>query len=182
MPPRDALDALGALSRSILPSDFRQTVEKLGLYMHGADRPLTPHDIEACAPQSADVDLDDMIAVVATGEVDRIGPTLRTLYDQGVLPVALCIGAMRHFRRLHVVASDPGGVGSGVGKLRPPVFGPRRDQMARQASLWGRDGLERALAVLTDTDLTLRSASRAPDRAVMERALIRLSMMVARRQ
>ena len=103
-----------------------------------------------------------MIAVVAGGAVHDIGPTLRDLYAQGVAPVTLCIGAMRHFRRLHQVASDPGGPGQGVGKLRPPVFGPRRDALARQASTWGRDRLERALTALTETDLAMRSASHAP--------------------
>jgi DNA polymerase-3 subunit delta len=37
--------------------------------------------------------------------------------------------------------------------------------------------LEGALSLLMETDLTLRSSSRAPAMAVMERALIRLSMM-----
>ena len=37
--------------------------------------------------------------------------------------------------------------------------------------------LEQALEVLIDTDLTLRSTSRAPTMAVMERALIRLAML-----
>jgi DNA polymerase-3 subunit delta len=84
---------------------------------------------------------------------------------------------MRHFRRLHAAASDPGGVQSGIGRLRPPVFGPRRDKMARQAGNWGRDRLERALVTLTETDLQLRSAHPAPPHAVMERALIRLAML-----
>ena len=106
-----------------------------------------------------------------------MGPALRGLTAQGVAPVTLCIGATRYFRRLHQVASDPGGAAAGVGRLRPPVFGPRRDRLVRTASDWGRDRLERALATLTDTDLQLRSASTAPQQALMERALIRLAMM-----
>ena len=61
--------------------------------------------------------------------------------------------------------------------MRPPVFGPRRDRMLRQAQGWGMRRLEQALEVLVDTDLTLRSTSRAPTMAVMERALIRLAML-----
>jgi DNA polymerase-3 subunit delta len=105
---------------------------------------------------------------------------LRNLYAQGVTPVTLCIGAMRHFRRLHVVASDPGGPAAGAGRLRPPVFGPRRDKIVRQAGQWGRDRLEKALTALTDVDLQLRSASTAPQNALMERTLIRLAMMARR--
>ena len=49
--------------------------------------------------------------------------------------------------------------------------------MTRQAQSWGMRALEDALRHLVDTDLALRSSSRAPAAAVMERALIRLAMM-----
>ena len=177
IPNRDVMDAIMALSQTLEPGDFRQTIEKVSLYKRGDTTDLTVEDINACAPSGAEVDIDDILDVVTFGRSDQIGPTLRNLYAQGVTPVALCIGAMRHFRRLHVVASDPGGPGLGVGKLRPPVFGPRRDKIARQAGSWGRDRLERALTALTDTDLQLRSASAAPQPALMERTLIRLAML-----
>ena len=177
IPNREVMDAIMALAHSVTPGDFRQTIEKLGLYKRGDPDPLTIEEIGLLAPQSADVDVDDILAVVADGQSQRIGPVLRDLYAQGVLPITLCIGAMRHFRQLHVVASDPGGPGQGIGRLRPPIFGPRRDRLMRQASHWGRDRLEKALMALTDTDLTMRSASHAPQQALMERTLIRLAMM-----
>ncbi|WP_394151826.1 DNA polymerase III subunit delta [Loktanella salsilacus] len=177
IPNRDVMDAIMAMAHSLTPGDFRQTIEKLGLYKLGDPEPLSVADVALLAPQSADVDVDDILVVVAEGNSQMIGPVLRDLYAQGVLPITLCIGAMRHFRQLHVVASDPGGPGQGIGRLRPPVFGPRRDRLVRQASQWGRDRLERAIAALTDTDLTMRSASHAPQQALMERTLIRLAMM-----
>ncbi|WP_386679501.1 DNA polymerase III subunit delta [Loktanella sp. R86503] len=177
IPNRDVMDAIMAIAHSLTPGDFRQTIEKLGLYKLGDPEPLSVADVALLAPQSADVDVDDILVVVAEGNSQMIGPVLRDLYAQGVLPITLCIGAMRHFRQLHVVASDPGGPGQGIGRLRPPVFGPRRDRLVRQASQWGRDRLERAIAALTDTDLTMRSASHAPQQALMERTLIRLAMM-----
>lgn len=176
-PDRDVMNALMALAGTLEPGDFRQTLEKLGLYKRGDESPTTVDDLAACAPQSAEVDVDDVLDVVTTGAADQIGPLLRNLYAQGVTPVTLCIGTMRHFRRLHSVASDPGGPGAGVGRLRPPVFGPRRDKIARQAGQWGRDRLEKALTALTDTDLQLRSANTAPQSALMERTLIRLAML-----
>ena len=106
-----------------------------------------------------------------------VGPLMRRLEGQGVNPVSLSIAAMRHFRTLHAAASAPGGPAEGIARMRPPVFGPRRDRMLRQAQTWGMHRLETALGILTDTDLTLRSASRAPAMAVMERALIRLAML-----
>ena len=179
-PNRDVMDTLMSLANALEPGDFRQTVEKVSLYKRGDDSPLSIEDIMANAPQSAEVDVDDVLEVVATGQADQLGPLLRNLYAQGVAPVTLCIGAMRYFRRLHVVASDPGGAAAGAGRLRPPVFGARRDKIVRQASNWGRDRLERALTALTDVDLQLRSANRAPANALMERTLIRLAMMARR--
>ena len=49
--------------------------------------------------------------------------------------------------------------------------------MLRQAQAWRIYRLEQALTLLTDTDLQLRSSSRAPQMALMERALIRLAML-----
>ena len=167
-------------ARSI-PGDFRQTIEKLALYKIGDDSPLSPQDIAACAPASTEADLDDILDIVAGGRTGEIAPVLRRLRAQGVQPVGLCIGAARHFKALYTAAADPGGPAKGIGKLRPPVFGPRRDRMLRQAEHWGAARLEQALTILTETDLTLRSAAqRAPEMALVERALIRLAMLAAR--
>ena len=175
--PGDAMAALTELSRTIDPGDFRQTLEKFALYKLGDDTPLTPAEVALSAPLSIEAGLDDVLNIAAEGRAHEIGPVLRRLQAQGVGPVGLCIGATRHFRTLHIVASDPGGAGAGIGKLRPPVFGPRRDRIQRQASAWGMHKLERALSLLLDTDLTLRSTAEVPEMAVMERALLRLAWM-----
>ena len=177
---RDAMEALLALSRALEPGDFRQTVEKLGLYKRGDETPVSVADIEACAPTSIEADLDDVLNIVAEARAVEIGPIMAKLVAQGTNPVTLCIGATRHFRTLHAAASDPGGPSTGVQRLRPPVFGSRRDRVIRQASKWGLARLETALTVLTDTDLQLRSSSRAPQMALIERAFIRLAMLAAR--
>lgn len=173
----DASSALNELSRTIDPGDFRQTLEKIALYKLGDDTPLTPEEVELSAPSSVEAGIDDVLNIAAEGKAHKVGPVLRRLEAQGANAVGLCIGATRHFRILHTVASDPGGAGSGIGKLRPPVFGPRRDRIQRQASGWGMHKLERALALLLNTDLTLRSTTQVPDMAVMERALLRLAWM-----
>jgi DNA polymerase-3 subunit delta len=178
----EAMRDLVALAQTLDPGDFRQTVEKLVLYKLGDPVPVTGEDIEACAPASTEAAIDDVLNVVAEAQPAEIGPVMARLQAQGVQGVALCIGAMRHFKTLYAVASHPGGPGEGIGRLRPPVFGPRRDRILRQAQSWGAVKLQDALTLLTDTDLQLRSAGRtAPDMALVERALIRLAMMAARR-
>lgn len=174
---RDARNALAALSRTIDPGDFRQTIEKLGLYMASEAAEVSVEDVAACAPQSAEAELDTLLAIVAEGQTAQIADILRRLYAQGTNPVTLCIGAMRHFRILHKAASDPGGAAAGIERLRPPIYGDRRNAMTRHAGTWGRDRLEKALSLLIETDLQLRSASTAPQHALVERALIRLAMI-----
>ena len=173
----DALSALTDLSRAVDPGDFRQTLEKIALYKLNDPAPLSPDDVARLSPASLEAGLDDVLNIAAEGKAHDIGPVLRRLEAQGVGPVGLCIGATRHFRTLHRVAADPGGPGTGIGKLKPPVFGPRRDRIQRQASAWGMHKLERALELLLDTDLTLRSTAQVPEMAVMERALLRLAWM-----
>ncbi|MDJ0628098.1 MAG: DNA polymerase III subunit delta [Rhodobacter sp.] len=178
-----AMADLTALSRQLDPGDLRQTIEKLALYKLNDPAPVNSADIEACAPSTAEAALDDVLNVVAEARTAEIGPLMQKLAGQGIQPVALCIGATRHFRTLHAATCDPGGAGAGIAKARPPVFGPRRDRMLRQAQGWGRPKLEEALQLLTDTDLHLRSAAqRAPQMALVERTLIRLSMLAAARR
>ncbi|MCV6586658.1 MAG: DNA polymerase III subunit delta [Marinibacterium sp.] len=176
--PGDSLAALTDLAGDLGPGDFRQLLDKIALYKRGDPAPLSLDDIQACAPASTEAGLDDLIHVVAEARSDQVGPLLRRLQGQGVNAVTLCIAVTRHFRQLYTAASAPGGAANGIGALRPPVYGKRRDRMLRQAQNWGAHRLETALTVLTDTDLQLRSAGQtAPAMAVMERALIRLSML-----
>ncbi|SDD95411.1 DNA polymerase III, delta subunit [Paracoccus isoporae] len=175
--PQPAMRDLLALSRALDPGDFRQTVEKIGLYKHGDDSALSPEEIALMAPSTIDAEVDELIDAVAEGKSDRFGQLMRRIEGQGIAPVTICIAALRHFRALHAASADPGGAQAGLSRLRPPVFGPRRDRMARQVQGWGMRNLEEAIHHLLDTDLQLRSASRAPQMALIERALIRLSMM-----
>jgi len=176
--PSDSMSALTDIANDIGPGDFSRMVEKLSLYKHGDSTPLSLEDIQAVAPQSTEAALDDVLNVVAEGRTPEIGPLMGRLQAQGTNAVTLCIGATRHFRTLYTVAAAPGGPAQGIGALRPPLYGKRRDRVLRQAQNWGAERLQKALTLLTDTDLQLRSAGQtAPALALMERALIRLSML-----
>lgn len=177
---QSAMTDLMALSKELDPGDFRQTVEKIALYKYDDATPLSPEDVAASAPASIEADVDDVLNIVADGRAAELGPMMRRIEGQGVAPVTLTIQSLRHFRALHAAASDPAGPASGIARMRPPIFGPRRDRMQRQAGNWGMFRLEEAVKLLVETDLTLRSSSRAPQMAVIERALMRLAMMARR--
>ncbi|MEM9754908.1 MAG: DNA polymerase III subunit delta [Pseudomonadota bacterium] len=169
--------AVEALARGLGLGDFRQTLEKLAVYALSADAPLGADDVAAVAPATREAALDDVIDAVAAAKPSAIGPLLVRLGQQGVAPVTLCLAAQRHFRALYAAAIHAQGPAQGLAAQRPPVFGPRRDRMIAQVRAWGQDRLEFALRLLIETDLVLRSTSRAPQMAVIERALIRLAML-----
>ena len=173
----DAKKDLIALGRSLDPGDFQQTCEKLSLYKYKDESVITSTDINLCAPVTVDAALDEAIHIIADARSDEVGPMLSRLFGQGMNPTTLCIAVTRHFRNLHSAASHPSGPDVALSRARPPVFGLRKDRMVRQVRLWGGMRLEKALGVLTDTDLSLRSSSKAPAHAMLERAFIRISMM-----
>ncbi|MEM9012721.1 MAG: DNA polymerase III subunit delta [Pseudomonadota bacterium] len=174
---REGRDELLALGQTLPPGDFAQLLEKLALYTRGQETEIGPEDIAAVAPPALDADIDTAISAVAAGDAGRVGTEMRRLALQGVAPTTLCIGVARHFRQLHGAASDPAGPGAALSRARPPVFGPRRDRMAAEARGWGPARLERALHLLLEADLSLRSTTAAPAAALLERALIRIAML-----
>ena len=173
----DAMQEITGFAQVLDPGDFRQTLEKLSLYKLGDTTPVSMQDVLDCAPATTEAALDDVLNCVAEARQGDIGPIMRKLAAQGVQPVGICIGATRHFRTLHGAASAPGGAAAGMSSMRPPVFGPRRDRMIKQAQGWGVRKLETALQMLTEADLGLRSTANAPQIAAMERVLIRLAML-----
>ncbi len=160
-----------ALALALTPGDFAQVLTKLSLYANGEE--ATSGMLALAAPATVDAQTDEIVAAAADGRPAAIGPLMARLGGQGVAAVTLAIHATRHFQQLHAAS-----VGGGVGALRPPLYGPRRDAAERQARAWGTHRLEAALDLLMETDLALRASARAPAAAVMERALIRLAMMV----
>jgi len=175
--PGEALEALEALARELDPGDFRQTVEKVALFKHGDPAPLTGGEIAQLAPATVEAAVDDMVALAAERNAAAIPAMMQRLSGQGVNPVTLCLAAERQFRALHALVTDPGGPSAGIGRLRPPVFGPRRDRLLAQARGWTGAQIEQALTLLFEADLALRSSPRVPAMAILERALVRLAML-----
>lgn len=178
---REAMGALEELARALTPGDFRQTLEKVALYKLDDPEPLTPDEVELNAPASIEAEMDEIFHVLAEGRTEQIAPVMARLSAQGVAPVTLLIMGTRHFRTLYAIASAHGGPSQGIQRLRPPLFGPRRDRMLRQAQSWSVIRLEDALGVFMETDLALRSAGqKAPAEALVERAFVRLAYMARR--
>ena len=179
--PAETLRDLLALGQTLEPGDFRQTLTRIALYKFNDPEPLSPAELAMLAPQGTEAAIDGLLDAVADGRPGEVPALMARLGGQGVAPVTLCIGAMRHFRMLHRLSADPRGPAQAVAGLRPPVFGPRRDRLLRQAQRWPLERVETALGELTTTDLSLRSSTRAPVQALIERCMMRLASMAARR-
>ncbi|MDT0681826.1 DNA polymerase III subunit delta [Roseicyclus sp. F158] len=174
----EAMADLEALGGALDPGDFRQTLERLGLYKLGDATPLSSDDIAAIAPATVEAGVDELIGCTFDGAVDRIGPLVARLSGQGQNATSLVIAGLRHARALLAAKANPQGPASALARARPPVFGPRRDRMIRQATDWRLVRLETAVRLLVDTDLALRSAGQtAPQMAQAERVFIRLAML-----
>jgi len=180
LPDGPVMQDLVTLGRALDPGDFRQTVEKLALYKVSDETPLSAADIAACAPATMEVAVDDVVNLAAEGQVDALCAALPQLVAQGANPTSLCIAATRHFRTLHAASCNAQGAEQGLSRARPPVFGPRRDRMARQIRHWCSAKLEGLLRIIMETDLSLRSSQPGPAHALVERMFIRIAMLHGR--
>ena len=172
---------LSALAQAISPLELGQVMEKLALLKGRDGQAITPEDVQACAPATSEVQIDQLVELVASRDADRVGPAFSQVVGRGNSPVSICIAATRFFRRIHQVACDPAGPEAGVTRLRPPVLGPRRDRMLAHANRWGTRGAEAAIRELIMTDRLLRSGRKYPAKEFVEHALIRVAMMRSRR-
>lgn len=160
---------LAGLAQVLEPGDFRQTIEKLDLYTWGREDEVTAEDVAACAPLSWEADLDTLADAVMDRDEPRVAGLLSRLQAQGVTPVSVVITLGRRVRQLHQIAADPQARVFARGGFR------RRDLMARQAREWGVQALGRALSLVVECDLQLRSGGRLPEAALVERLVIRLA-------
>ncbi|MCH8168139.1 MAG: DNA polymerase III subunit delta [Proteobacteria bacterium] len=157
-----------------------QLIEKISVFALDRDQPLGQAELAPLLPAAADSELDRLVVAVAEGRAEAVGPLIGRLAAAGIGVAGMLIATGRHFRQLLALAAARDGIDSALGRLRPPAFGPRRRALAAQTRRWGPGRLETANRLLFRADRTLRSAGGRPDRALVERCLIRLAMMAAR--
>jgi DNA polymerase III subunit delta len=176
LPDRDTFAEIEALAAALDPGDFAQFLGKLALYKRGDPTPLGAADIAACAPPAGDAEIDEVVALAADGAAGRVAAAFRGLAARGN-PTGLTIAAGRYFRTLHAAACAADGPDAALARARPPVFGPRRARMATQARALGQAELEKALTLIMDAELSLRSPRPLPGGALVERLFVRLAML-----
>lgn len=178
----EAVAGLETLARSLDAAGMRDLITRLALYRLGDDEPISAGDVALCAPGAGDVDIDDGVDAVIEGRPEAVGPILARMRAQGRSATSLAIGAARRLRVMHGVLADAEhhGADAALKRVRPPVFGPRRDALARACRVWTSPAVEAGLKVLLETDDQLRRSAPGSGYATLERAFLKLSLTAAR--
>ena len=156
-----APDALAFLSEH-LGGDrgmTRAEAEKLALYCVG-QKSVSKADAMAAIGDSAAVGLDDAVLGAFDGDLGRLSRALARLRGEGMSPVAILSAAQRHCQRLQlVVQAVAAGTqpAAAVRALKPPVYFDTAASFERQARRWSLALVGRALGLLTEADLRVRS-------------------------
>jgi len=171
----DAMKLLVAVVEEQEPSTIKSLIEKLALYKYEDLAPLSEEEISACVPEFGEAGLDKLLEAVADRKLEEVGLLYRKLSKQDSEPVRVCLFSKRKFRNILTVASHASGPEAGLSKIKPPLFGPRRNNILRQSRLWGASGAEWALLELTKVDQIIRGSGTKPVEVIMERTLHRIA-------
>ena len=177
----DAEAALGAMSREMDRVQVTQLVETLALFGMARAEPLTEDEVIALSPAGSDLAVDRLVDAVASGRPTDVGPLLGRTMGSGSASTQTTILLGRHFRQLLALLVAADGPEAAINRMRPPLFGPRRNALLAQVRNWSQDRVESAIHLLQETERTLRSPGTRPNRAIVERCLLRIAMMGARR-
>ena len=174
----DAARALGDVLQGVGHGEAMRFAEVLSLAAADNDT-ITAEDVIASAPPAAEADFEAGIQAVTQGRARE----LPGLFDRFEAQAASLPGLVRiltmHMARLHRAQSlmaDGMDANTAMGKLRPPVFWKTRDSFAAQLRAWPRPAVEDAFAQLASLEGTLRSGASLPERALIERTLMRIAM------
>ena len=143
----------------------RGEIDKLMLAMMGQKR-ITLADVMANLGDTASLALDDLLAAVAEGQQSRLDVLLERAFQAGETPVGIVRAALRHFQRLHLVASQ----GGDLSVLRPPPFPRQAESLRRHLSLWPLPKLSQALERLLEAEIHCKTTG-LPDTIICARIL-----------
>ena len=171
----EAVQELLERGEELPPVVLEQLLRNLALFKMDDSGPVSRDDVRAVAPETVDGSIENLIEQVAERQVEGICRAFRSLSGRNQNAVPILIHANRVFRTILQVASDPSGPNQGIARLKPPVFGKKRDNLVRQARVWGVAGSEAALQEILETDRLVRSGARVPQLATVERVLLRIA-------
>jgi len=174
---RQALAALLGSDRLVTRSELN----KLRLYVGDAGH-IDIDDVEAVIGDSSALQTDQVVDMVAGGNLDGLEAQFRRLIAAGSAPDMVVMAALRHFQMLDAARAqhDRGEAADQiVSRLRPPIYFKRRGLVSRQINLWQTSGIRRAQEILNAAVFDVR---RHPELAfaAAHNALLRVAAFARR--
>jgi DNA polymerase III subunit delta len=154
----------------------RRELEKLALFA-GPRGQVGLAEAVASVGDNAALTIDDIIFAVAEGDAAGLERSLLRAFSEGEMPITVLRAAMRHFQRLHLVASQ---IAAGMSEdealktLRPPLFFKVQERFKRQMRLWTAQHAAKALERLTRAELNAKRSA-LPAETICRDALLQIA-------
>jgi len=160
----------------------RGELEKLALYAGGvpgdtAARTVTLEDAMACIGDSAGMSLDLVAHAAANGDSAGLDRSLQRAFNEGISPIGILRGVVRHLERLHLALGmvDRGdSFDQALSKLRPPVIYKFKSAFLGHMKRWQPGRLGQALELVTEAEIDCKTTG-FPAAAGCHRALMRVA-------
>lgn len=165
----------------------RSELEKLFLYM-GPPSPdkerilISVDDVRACLIDGLGDVMDDTAAACADGRPTALSDALFRAESAGASPIGILRVLHRQFSRLLDArrrVDNGASPADAMKSLKPPVFYAEKRAFEALLRDWQTPKLAAAQRMLTETELEAKRTG-APQRELVERAALRLSMMAKR--
>ena len=176
-------DALDLLVARLGPDRdlVRGELAKLVLYCEGPN--VSADDVLAVVGDGAEASLEAVAFAACDGDYAVLDRAWVRAVGDGLAPVALLRGALRHVGRLHLARAHLAeglDAKQAMERLRPPVFFRLVDRFRRQLSAWDDARLAAALDQLIEAEIACKTTG-APDEMLAYRALANVAR-IARKQ
>src|ERR687886_1893354 len=147
-------------------------IEKLALYV--GQRKATREDVEALCAPDVQSNIFAFVDSLAAGDRGKALKLLENLVDTGEPPLRLTYMMRRQFRlvaRARTLFERGAAQGEAARALKVPPFVARK--LAEQATRFGEEDLERALALVLDLERGLKGGSDLGDELQVELAVLK---------
>ena len=155
----------------------RTEIEKLVVYS-GENENILLSDVEAIIGDSGAISIEEICYCAGDGNIigfrEEPVPRVRT---EGINSITVLRSVMRHFLKLHLVASqfnDGGALDQSIKLLKPPMVFLFLNRFKKQIALWSINNLERALQLLQEAEIECKSTGYPVD-SICSRTLIRIA-------
>ena len=161
----------------------RNELRKLALYCLDQDS-VSQNDIREIVGDASQLDTNDIVDAVATGDMKGLQENLQRILVSGVSPDMLLIFTLRHFQILHEMRGkmehDRTPVSSLVKGARPPIHFARQSLVSKAITKWPMQNLAKAMTRLDKASFDAR-ANPNLGQAIAGTNLLALTLEASRR-